>query len=83
MTTRRTLLVTERTVAHGERDAYLQSLPQTRARCADAQVQFWVFEHAEQGSRFIEFAEAKDESSLEALALNESSASRWHAVEIA
>lgn len=78
----RTLLVTERRIAAPERAEYLAGLGRLRARCADAGVQFWAFEHASESHRFLEFVEAKQAQALDALRLETPAATRWRAVEL-
>ncbi len=82
MSTPRVLLVTERTVSAPERTGYLAALRDTKARCADAGVQFWVFTHEQDDTRFLEFAETKDGARLASLGLDTPPAERWHALEI-
>ncbi len=82
MSERRALLVTERRVSSAEREAYVASLRDIRDRCVSAGVQFWAFEQGDDASRFLEFAEAKDASSFEALGLGRPPAVLWHSVEL-
>lgn len=82
MSERRTLLVTERSVPSAERAGYVNELRSTKARCAEAGAQFWVFEHEHDTERYIEFVETKDASALDGLGLDTSVSSRWHAVEL-
>lgn len=87
MSARRTLLVSERVVPASEREHYVESLRETQARCEAVGVRFWAFEHERDGSRYMEFAEAKDETMLDesgiaALGLGALATSRWHAVEL-
>lgn len=82
MTPRRTLLVAERDVPVSERGQYLAALRETQLRCDAVGVHFWVFEHEHDHSRFLEFAEAKDATKLDALHLDTVRATRWHSVEL-
>jgi hypothetical protein len=54
----------ERVVPDAERPAYLAAMADRRARAAELQVHAWVFEHARDSGRFVEFLEA---GSVEAL----------------
>ena len=71
----------ERTVAPAERAAYLASLAAHRAACAEAEVQFWAFEHATTPGRFVEFREARNDRALESVPLPPDG-SVWRAVEV-
>ncbi len=82
MTERRTLLVTERTVQHAEREGYVQSMRETQQRCANAGVHFWIFEHENDNTRFLEFAEAKADARFETLGVRQPTTTEWHAVEL-
>ena len=82
MSKRRTLLVAERVVPSREREQYVAALRETQSRCELAGVHFWAFEHERDPSRFLEFAEAKDATVLDAVALDSASTSRWYAVEL-
>lgn len=56
----------ERTVSAAERATYLASLDARRAACAAHGVHFWVFEHEDTAGHFVEFAESRDASQLDA-----------------
>ncbi len=83
MSERRTLLVAERAVPATERQHYVSSLHETKARCEAVGVHFWAFAHERDTSRYLEFAEAKDASTLDALGLDAAGTTRWHSVELA
>ncbi len=78
----RTLLVTERVVAPESRARYVDSLAGLRDRCVAAGVQFWAFEHDSEPGRFLEFAEARQASLLDALEDYGSTGARWRSVEL-
>jgi hypothetical protein len=78
----RTLLVTERVVAPESRARYVESLAGLRDRCVASGVQFWAFEHATEPGRFLEFAEARQPSLLDAIEDEGATGSRWHSVEL-
>ena len=60
----RLLAVGEQHVALAERDSYLASLAERRASAAAAGLNFWVFEHATEPGRFIEFTEGADAEAI-------------------
>ncbi len=60
----RVLATTERHVDATARDDYFAELPQRRVVAAEAHVHFWVFEHATEIGRFIEFVEGPDAVAL-------------------
>jgi len=63
------------------RDAYLAALPERRARASAVPAHFWVFEHATDPERFVEFTEAAS-SELLAAALDPDPASDvWREVQ--
>jgi len=62
----RVLAMQERVVALGEREAYLASLVLRRARAAAVPAYFWVFEHATESGRFVEFTEAASDDAIAA-----------------
>ncbi len=83
MSEQRTLLVTQRHIAAADRHTYVSALRDQRARCAAAGVQFWAFEEAANGERFLEFAESKDATRLAALGLDQPPAVAWHSIDLA
>ena len=62
----RVLAMQERVVAPAERGAYLASLDRRRARAAAVPAHFWVFEHATESGRFVEFTEAASDEAIAA-----------------
>jgi len=62
----RVLAMQERVVAPAERGAYLADLDRRRAHAASAPAHFWVFEHAIDSGRFVEFTEAASEHAIAA-----------------
>jgi hypothetical protein len=62
----RVLAMQERVVAQAEREAYLADLERRRARAAAVPAHFWVFEHATESGRFVEFTEAASEEAIAA-----------------
>ncbi len=62
----RVLAMQERVVARAEREAYLAALDSRRARAAAVPAHFWVFEHATDSGRFVEFTEAASEDAIAA-----------------
>lgn len=60
----RVLATTERHVDAPARDVYFAELQHRRVVAEAAHVHFWVFEHATQHGRFIEFVEAPDAVAL-------------------
>ncbi len=63
----RVLAMQERVVASVEREAYLASLVHRRARAAAVPAHFWVFEHATESGRFVEFTEAASDEAIAAV----------------
>jgi hypothetical protein len=59
----RALTIVERVIADAERAAYLAALPLRKQQAASVPAHFWVFEHATDRGRFIEFTES-DENQL-------------------
>ncbi len=62
----RVLAMQERVVAPADRGAYLASLGRRRARAAAVPAHFWVFEHATESGRFVEFTEAASDDAIAA-----------------
>lgn len=56
----RTLSMQERRVSDAERADYLAALSARSQSASAAQAHFWVFEHASERGRFVEFIEAAD-----------------------
>ncbi|WP_411280175.1 hypothetical protein [Gemmatimonas sp.] len=63
----RVLAMQERVVASEEREAYLATLENRRARAAAVPAHFWVFEHATESGRFVEFTEAASDDAIAAV----------------
>lgn len=62
----RALTMQRTVVTPGERARFLERARMLRAHYHRANCQYWVFEDAEVGGAFLEFAEAADESMLAA-----------------
>jgi hypothetical protein len=77
----RTLHLRERQVAASDRAAYLADLPARKARAAQVQAHFWVFEHVDEAGRFVEFTEAKHERDLVSLVGPAAATDRWGEVQ--
>ncbi|AMW05113.1 hypothetical protein [Gemmatimonas phototrophica] len=77
----RALTIVERQVPDAERAAYFAALPQRKQRASAVPAHFWVFEHASERGRFIEFTEAGSETELAAVHGQDMSASCWHEVQ--
>lgn len=63
------------------RAAYLESVAERRTRAAALQAHFWVFEHAGESGRFLEFTEAKHEDDLVSLVGPEAAHNRWREIQ--
>ncbi len=77
----RALHMQERRVDAAERAAYLASLQPRKDRAAAVQAYFWVFEHAGEPGRFMEFTEAKRDVDLAALVGAVAAADSWGEVQ--
>ncbi len=77
----RMLSMAERQVAVAERKAYLAALPGRRAAAAAVHANFWVFEHATEHGRYVEFTEAASEDALVAAHGHNAPAARWREVQ--
>lgn len=77
----RVLTMQERVVAPAERGAYLASLALRRQRAATIPAHFWVFEHATESGRFVEFTEAASDAQLAALHDADVPPDRWREVQ--
>ena len=62
----RVLAMRECTVRSADREAYLASLGSRRAKAASVPAHFWVFEHATESGRFVEFTEAGSDEAIAA-----------------
>jgi len=76
----RTLSIVECRIRDDERADYLAALPARAARAAAASAHFWVFEHASERGRFVEFTEAGDAQRLAELVGNDAPADFWREV---
>jgi hypothetical protein len=66
----RMLAVAERQVDAAARGDYLTSVGARQHVAASSGVHFWVFEHAEESGRFIEFVEGASERDVRAVAVD-------------
>lgn len=60
----RVLSMAERRVVGAAREDYLVTLASRRAAAAAARAHFWVFEHASDHGRFLEFTEAATDDAI-------------------
>ena len=77
----RALTIVERRIPDEDREEYLAALPQRKQRAAAVPAHFWVFEHAAERGRFIEFTEAGGASQLAAVHGQDMSTDSWHEVQ--
>ncbi len=77
----RVLAMQERVIGHDERAAYLASLIDRRARAAAVPAHFWVFEHATESGRFVEFTEAASDADVAAAHGNGDAPALWREVQ--
>lgn len=77
----RALSITEVRIADDARAAYLAALPERTQRAAAVPAHFWVFEHASERGRFVEFTEAKSEALLAAALGLEHATDCWREVQ--
>jgi hypothetical protein len=77
----RTLTIVERRVSDDERAGYLAALSERRQRAATVAANFWVFEHAAERGRFVEFTEGAGEEPIAALHRNDMPADLWREVQ--
>lgn len=77
----RVLSMTERRVGPAEREAYLATLVDRRAVAAAANAHFWVFEHADDGGRFVEFTEAASDGAIVAAHGPDAPGALWREVQ--
>lgn len=77
----RALTIVERVVADAERAEYLAALLLRKQRAAAVPAHFWVFEHATQRGRFIEFTEAGGEAELAVVHGTDVTAHCWREVQ--
>lgn len=77
----RTLTIVERRVSDEERADYLAALSRRKQRAAAVPAHFWVFEHADDRGRFVEFTEAAGEEQIAALHERDMPADIWREVQ--
>lgn len=77
----RLLAMQERVVASAERVAYLAALVNRRARAAALPAHFWVFEHATESGRFVEFTEAASDEAIAAVLESGTAPGLWREVQ--
>lgn len=77
----RTLTIVERRVSDEERADYLAALSRRKQRAAAVPAHFWVFEHADERGRFVEFTEAAGEQQIAALHERDMPADIWREVQ--
>jgi len=64
----RMLAFAERHIDEASRTDYLTSVGARQRSAASSGVHFWVFEHADEGGRFIEFVEGASEQDVRSAA---------------
>jgi hypothetical protein len=77
----RALTIVERLVPEAERAAYLAALPDRTQRAAAVPAHFWVFEHATERGRFVEFTEAADDARIAAVHGTDVARDTWREVQ--
>lgn len=77
----RVLAMTERRIEPSMRQQYLDSLSERRVLAAGSGAHFWVFEHASDAGRFVEFTEGGSEESIRAASDDAPPASLWREVQ--
>jgi len=77
----RVLAMQEVVIAAAEREAYLAALVNRRARAAAVPAHFWVFEHATESGRFVEFTEAASDEAIAAAHEGGQMLGRWREVQ--
>ncbi len=77
----RVLAMQEVVVASAERDAYLAGLVTRRARAKAVPAHFWVFEHATDSGRFVEFTEAASDDAIAAAQEDGQAPGLWREVQ--
>jgi len=77
----RTLTIVERRVSDEERADYLAALSRRKQRAVAVPAHFWVFEHADDRGRFVEFTEAAGEEQIAALHERDMPADIWREVQ--
>ncbi len=77
----RSLAIVERQVGDDERADYLAALAARRSRAAAMRAHFWVFEHATERGRFVEFTEAANDASIASLHGHDLPGQLWREVQ--
>lgn len=77
----RHLSIVEKTVGHADHAAYRESLRARQAAAKVAAANFWVFEHASDAHRYVEFVEGTDAAQVAHLA-NVEPGALWRAIEV-
>jgi len=77
----RVLSMAERRVDGAAREEYLATLASRRAAAATAQAHFWVFEHASDRGRFVEFTEAASDDAIALSRGHDAPESLWREVQ--
>lgn len=73
----RALHMQERHIAEPVRAAYLASLEARRTHAVSVRAHFWVFEHATEPGRFVEFTEAASADDLATLVGTDAAQNSW------
>ena len=77
----RHLAIVERQVAASETDRYLSTIADRQSQAKSLAANFWVFAHASDSRRFVEFVEGADASDVSTLSGVEPAA-LWRAIEV-
>ena len=77
----RALTIVERRVSDAERAEYLAALSPRKQRAAEVPAHFWVFEHADERGRFVEFSEADGDEQIASLHEPDVSPPIWREVQ--
>jgi hypothetical protein len=77
----RHLAIVERVVHQEDAQDYLSSLVPRQQTAANVDANFWVFAHASDANRFVEFVEGSDASQVARLSGVEQAA-LWRAIEV-
>lgn len=73
----RALHMQERHVADVARAAYLTTVEARRTQAVSVRAHFWVFEHATESGRFVEFTEAASADDLATLIGGDAARDSW------
>jgi hypothetical protein len=77
----RVLTIVERRVPATERESYFAALESRRRSAAARRAHFWIFEHADEAGRFVEFTEGADANDIAAVHDGELPAPLWREVQ--